>query len=187
MTRLILIKHAMPLLDETRPPRDWTISPEGREAAGRLAERLQGFSPNRVVASPEPKAADTGAVIAQRLTLPIMIDPGLGEHHREASPFRPQGQHEQAIERLFREPDKLIFGTETADQAHDRFAAALSGHLAAQGAGALVVASHGTVISLWVSRRLAIDPVPLWRSLTLPCAVVMAQDGRAFEIITADA
>jgi hypothetical protein len=45
------------------------------------------------------------------------------------------------------------------------------------------VVCHGTVISLWVARRLNLDPMKLWRSLGMPSAVVLAENGRTFELI----
>ena len=187
VTRLILVRHAMPAIDAELPTKDWPISPEGRAAARRMAEKLAPFVPACVISSTEPKAADTGRIVAERLAAPIAFDGDLVEHRRETVAFLPRAEVEAAIEALFRRPDELVYGEENADQAHARFAGAVERHRAAHPNEALVVASHGTVISLWVSRRLGIDPVPLWRSLTLPCAVVMAEDGRTFEIITADA
>jgi broad specificity phosphatase PhoE len=185
VTRLILVKHAMPLIDESRPPREWPISPEGLAASERLADKLAGLRIGSVAASSEPKANDTGAAIAARLAVPMVTDSGLIEHHREAVPFLPRDEFNAIIGRLFDEPDRLIYGEETADQAHARFSAALDRQIAAAPAGALLVASHGTVISLWVSRRLRIAPLPLWKALTLPSAVVLSEDGRSVELIEA--
>ncbi|MFI4951487.1 MAG: hypothetical protein ACHP7A_10685, partial [Caulobacterales bacterium] len=42
----------------------------------------------------------------------------------------------------------------------------------------LLVASHGTVLSLYLSRRLALDPFDLWKSLALPEAFVLDGEGR---------
>jgi 2,3-bisphosphoglycerate-dependent phosphoglycerate mutase len=187
MSRLIFFRHAMPAIDEARPSKDWPISPEGRIAAGRMAEKLAPFVPAFVIASPEPKAADTGRVVAQRLGAPIAFDADLAEHHRETVGWLPRAQVEAAIEGLLRQPDRLIYGEETGDEAHARFAGAVERHSLAHPDQALIVATHGTVISLWLSRRLGVDPMPLWRSLSLPSAVVMAPDGRSYEIITADA
>jgi 2,3-bisphosphoglycerate-dependent phosphoglycerate mutase len=181
MTRLILVKHAMPLIDEAKPSKDWTISDEGRVAAGRLADRLAAFAPAVVAASTEPKAADTGRVIAVRLNAPIVFDDGLVETRRETVGWLPRAEVEAGLERLFREPGALVYGEETADQAHARFAAAIERQAAAADGNTLIVATHGTVISLWVSRRFGVEPMPLWRSLSLPSAVVVGGDG--FELI----
>ncbi len=52
---LVLVKHARPEVDPTRPAASWTLGPEGVAGAGRLAERLRPLSmdlfdePSRVV------------------------------------------------------------------------------------------------------------------------------------------
>jgi len=184
MSRLVLVKHAMPAIDEGRPSKLWPLSEEGRVAAGRLAERLRPLAPARVVASTEPKAADTGRVIAERLGAPITFDEGLVETHRETVGWLPRAEVEARIEGLFRRPAELVYGEETGDVAHVRFAAAVERATAGESASTVAVAAHGTVIALWVSRRLGIDPMPLWRSLSLPSAVVV--EGGRYEIISAD-
>lgn len=186
VTRLILVKHAMPVIDQARPSKDWPISQEGEVMAARLAERLKGFVPAFVAASTEPKAADTGRIIAERLGAGLTFDPDLVETRRETVGWGTRAQVEAGIQALFRRPAEVAYGEESADAACARFAGALDRHRAAHPDEALIVACHGTVISLWVSRRLRTDPMPLWRSLPLPCAVVMAEDGESYEIIAAD-
>jgi broad specificity phosphatase PhoE len=186
MARLILVKHAMPAIDEARPPKDWPISQEGRAAAARLATRLAPFRPGFVIASTEPKAADTGRIIAEGLEAPVAFDADLVETRRETAGWGTRAEVEAGIERLFRRPDEVVYGEESADAAHARFAGAIERCQAAHSDAPLVVVAHGTVISLWVSRRLGVDPMPLWRGLPLPGAVVMAEDGASFEIIGAD-
>lgn len=186
MSRLVLVKHAMPAIDEDRPSKLWPLSEEGRAAAARLAEKLRGLGPARVAASTEPKAADTGRIIAGTLQAPIVFDDDLVETHRETVGWLPRIEVEAAIEGLFRRPTELVYGEETGDAAHARFAAAVERARAAAPIGATIIAAHGTVISLWVSRRLGVDPMSFWRSLPLPGAVVVAADEASFEIVTAD-
>lgn len=186
MARLILVKHAMPAIDEARPSKNWPISQEGRAAAAKLATRLEPFRPAFVVASTEPKAADTGRIIAERLGADVAFDADLVETRRETVGWGTRAEVEAGIAGLFRRPSEVVYGEESADAAHARFAGAVERRRVADPAASLVVVAHGTVISLWVSRRLGIDPMPLWRSLPLPGAVVMAEDGESFEIIGAD-
>ncbi|HWA60321.1 MAG TPA: histidine phosphatase family protein [Caulobacteraceae bacterium] len=175
MSRLILVKHAMPQIDPAVPAKDWRLSDQGWGAATTLAHKLKGFGPGRVVASPEPKATDTGHVIAEAIGWPFEVEPAFAEHSRATVKFGTQAEVEASIRRLFEEPDRLVYGEETADQAHARFAEAIERHLAAS-SGTLLAACHGTVITLWVSRRYGLDPMPFWKSLALPSAVVI-EDG----------
>ena len=177
---IILIKHAMPVILEGVPSKDWVLGREGRTAAAALAEKLRPRAPAALVASPEPKALETGRILAGAFGLDVQGDEGLVETRRETVPFLPREALEAGIQRFFNQPADLVFGEETADVAHARFAAALDRH---RGQRPLVVACHGTVISLYVSRHTGADPMSLWRSLTLPHALVLGEDGRVIDSI----
>ena len=86
----------------------------------------------------------------------------------------PAGAIETAVAEFFRNPDRLVLGCETADQAHARFAGAVGRLLQEHAASNLVVVAHGTVISLFVARLLGWEPFPLWRRLGLPSFVVLS-------------
>ena len=85
---LILVRHAQPAIDEARPPPEWRLSEAGRAAAGALAERLAPYAPVAAGASPEPKALETGEIVAARFGLPVAADAGFAEHHRPDLPFQ---------------------------------------------------------------------------------------------------
>jgi broad specificity phosphatase PhoE len=180
---LILVKHAMPRIEPARPSRSWTLSDEGRTAAGRLAERLVRLGPVALAASDEPKAVETASIIGDVLGLKPAVDPDLGETRRETVPFQSQETFEAGIARFFAEPDALVFGEETADAAHARFSGALERRA---GFSPQVVVAHGTVISVYVSRRAGIEPMTLWRSLGLAHALVLGADGRIVDRLTAE-
>src|SRR5262245_61905244 len=150
---LVLIRHARPLVDPGLPARAWTLSDEGREAARALVGRVRPLAVTRVVSSVEPKAWETGAIVAQRLGVPCSAAPGLHEHDREGAPFLAEEQFQAAMEALFERPDALVFGRETANQARDRFAAAVDAVLAEYPDDTVAISSHATVISLLAALR----------------------------------
>ena len=80
---LILVKHGAPRLEPGTPPSQWTLAPEGRDQAERIAGKLADFSPSAVVSSLEPKAIETAAVIAGAFGLVAELDAGLGEQRNE--------------------------------------------------------------------------------------------------------
>jgi hypothetical protein len=49
-------------------------------------------------------------------------------------------------------------------------------HLVSFGASDLIVVTHGTVMSLYVSQELGIEPLSFWRGLATPCALVTTRD-----------
>ena len=180
---LILIKHAMPTIDPAAPSRFWRLSDEGRAASVRMGQRLARLAPAAIVSSDEPKAVETASIISQALGLAPAVDADLGETKRETVPFQDRETFEAGIARFFDEPSSLVFGEETGNEAFARFSAAIDRR--ARWAP-LVVVAHGTVISLYVSRRGGGEAMELWRSLGLPHALVLGADGRVIDSIAAE-
>lgn len=174
---LILIKHGMPLIVPGQPPSGWELAPEGREQALRLAERLVDLAPDRFVSSLEPKAIQTAEALATRLGRPCGRDACLGEQLNDAGPFTDQQTFQASVARMFAHPRELVMGEETADQAYERFDAALSRQQDAHRGERLAIVGHGRVISLWISRRFGVDPMPLWLCLRLGSALAVGEGG----------
>ena len=174
-TGLIFIRHSLPAIDPAIPAREWRLSPEGQLRCRKLAGRLANFNPQRIVTSLEPKALETAQIVAETLRIPYESAAGLHEHVRRGVKYSSQGDFETSIRAFFEQPVQLVYGEETADQAHARFAKAVE---AVQeqypGQAPLVIVTHGTVISLFVARTYGSDPFSLWKSLTLPCIVEFA-------------
>ena len=176
MTRdrhLILVKHAMPQVDVDTPAHLWRLRPEGAAAAGTLALRLLArYQPSKVVASVEPKATETGSIIAERLRLPFATTEGLHEHDRRTVGFLGRAKFAARIHDLFAYPEQVVFGSESASDALMRFATAVDRAIAEDDSGGdVVVVSHGTVISLFVATRSDVDGENLWATLGLPSYV----------------
>jgi len=172
--KLVLVRHSLPEIVPSLPASQWRLSEEGRLRCEKLAERLALYEPAIVVTSLEPKAAETGQIAADILGVPFKTASGLHEHQRpRAGLFRIREQFEAQVARLFERPGELILGNETADQAHARFATAIAAVVGQHPAGNLVVVTHGTVLTLFVTRIVGLDPVPFWKRLGLPCFVVL--------------
>src|SRR5688500_3788694 len=82
MTRLLLIKHAKPVVTPGLPPEQWPLGDEGRAQAAVLAERLRRYAPARVICSEEQKARETGQILGEKLGAAVITSPGLREHER---------------------------------------------------------------------------------------------------------
>ena len=171
--RVVLVKHASPILDSSRPAREWRLGEEGEAQSRRLADRLRAFSPMRLVASPEPKAFKTGQVVAAELDLPITSVEGLEEFDRPVMPMMLKAEYERVNAAIFADFDRQALGVESARGALGRFSAALGGQLAQTEKQTLVVITHGTVISLFACAHNELDPFELWKRLSCPSFVVM--------------
>lgn len=175
MRRLVLVRHSLPEIIPHLPASQWPLSDEGRRRCQGLARELGAYEPVAVIASLEPKASDTGRIVARNLGIPFETSPNLHEHDRRGVAFQgDEGQFRAQVANLFRNPGQRVFGNESADEAHRRFANAIAQVLDNHPAGNLIVASHGTVITLFVARATGLDPIPFWKSLDLPAFVVLS-------------
>ena len=80
MRKLILVKHARPQVTDGVASHEWGLSDEGRAACGPLAEAIRPHDPAVIVTSNEPKAQETGRLVADALGKPLETVPGLQEH-----------------------------------------------------------------------------------------------------------
>ena len=170
---LILVKHSLPKIIGDVPAREWRLSEEGQIRAQRLAEWLIQYQPEVMVSSVEPKARETAEVIARNHNLTFSIVEGLHEHDRSNVSHLSQEQLRTSVREFFQKPDELVFGKETADQAHARFYRAVHSILNEHENKTIVVVSHGTVISLFVSRLTGSSDFDLWNMLGLPSFIAV--------------
>jgi broad specificity phosphatase PhoE len=171
---LILVRHSLPAIDPEVASARWPLSAEGRERCLALAERLAEYDLTAIVTSTEPKASETGQIVADVLGIPCDSAPNLHEHERANVGFGTTEQFIKQVIRLFEHPEELVMGSETADQAHSRFALAVSAVVEQHPAGNLAVVSHGTVMTLFISRIANLDLVPFWQRLGLPAYAVLS-------------
>ena len=170
--RIVFIRHGKPQIDENVPSAQWRLSDAGANATAALAEHFRDYAFTAIASSPEPKAVGTAQALALPLNLPVEIDAGLAEQARHSVGFLALEELNAGIARFFHSTSELVFGDETADQAFARFDAALA-RQKARGARDLVLVTHGTILTLYLSRTLAIDPMPFWRTLPAPAAMVV--------------
>lgn len=147
-----------------------------------MALELLVHRPGFLFSSAEPKAVQTGEIVARKLGVPNQVVPDLREHKgRRAGDRVPGPEFRTRLSRFFGNPSKLVFGTETADDAHDRFASAIDTITTRVSSGCAVVVSHGTVISLFTARANGLDPYEVWSRLTCPGFIRMRIPG--FEVL----
>lgn len=170
---LILVKHSLPGIIENVPAREWKLSEEGQRRAQQLAKRLNQYQPEVIASSIEPKAQETAEIIARKYNLMIQIVDGLHEHDRSNTQYLSTDKFKSAVCEFFENPEKLVFGNETANQCHARFDQAVRSALGLYEDKTIVIIAHGTVISLFVSRLTGISDLILWYELGLPSFVVI--------------
>jgi len=181
MTRmpLILVKHSLPQVVKDMPAREWVLSEQGRDRVYALAEKLRVYRPEIIVSSIEPKARETASVLARNLELEYQMVNGLHEHDRSSSPYYSNDEFQRLVREFFENPSALIFGSESADQALERFRRTVKSVLDSYQDETIVIVTHGTVISLYVSWLTGCDGYELWGELGLPSFVVLDIQSRA--------
>lgn len=182
MTKLIFIRHANPAIDEHKPAHEWPLSDVGRERSRLMADHLRDLGLDRIVASEEMKAAETGQMVAEILGIPFETMPGLHEHVRPKANWMGREQFETQVAALFNRPNELVMGAETADEAHERFSTAVQAALERYPNQTLAIATHGTVMTLYIARLTGIEPVAFWKSIGMPAFTIV--DLERGEIVT---
>lgn len=173
---LILVRHSAVQVDTAVPGPHWQLSEDGRSRCHTLAAKLTPYPIDWFVTSHEPKAIETGQILAEVLGVPCQTAAGLQEHDRRGVPyFASKTAFETAVSTFFTHPTELVFGAETAVQARDRFATAVAQQLANHPQKNLALVAHGTVLTLFICQHNPqLHPMPFWQALTLPCAFVLA-------------
>lgn len=161
--RLILVRHAMPIVQPDVPSDEWQLGDEGRRDARSLRSKLHEDA--YFVASDEPKAIQTLEELANNAG--ASIDPGFREVRRPhfwSDDYR-------AVARSYIEGVRLP-GWEDHDRVAERFAAAVARHaiLAAASGRALVIGTHGLASTVWLASIMRLDPSPaeFWEDLRFP-------------------
>ena len=184
MKLLLLVKHSSPEVVEDVPAREWVLSGIGKVRAEKLAEQLRSYKPEIIVSSVEPKAIQTAEIVARRLALENKVFENLQEHDRRNSSYHSKDEFRRLVQEFFFQPDKLIFGSETAVQALDRFRTAVEIVLNQFDNKVIVIVAHGTVISLFAEWLTGCDGYDLWQKLDLPSFVIIdLQSKRLLEAV----
>lgn len=151
MPLLRYISHPNVVQDPDVPVPQWSLSPFGRERARALAAQPWAVSIGRVVSSPETKAREAAAILAERLGLDVEVRPDTGEIDRSATGFLPAEEHDAQAAAFFARPEVSTQGWERAVDAQERIHAALA-DLLVPGDADVAVVGHGAVGTLWYCR-----------------------------------
>jgi broad specificity phosphatase PhoE len=148
--QLLLIRHALPLRSEAGEGSDPHQADEGLEQARRLPDALARHPIARVVSSPQRRAVQTAAPVADALGLSMDLDDRFAEYDRDLSVYipieqvreeYPQEWARMAEGHLPRGVDERAFRVRVAEAVDD----VVTG---AEHADTVAVFSHGGVINV---------------------------------------
>jgi broad specificity phosphatase PhoE len=126
-----------------------------------------------VVSSLEPKAEETGRLVAEQLAIPWRIAPDLHEHDRRSVPHLRSGEFISMIELFFRTPRQRVLGNESAEEAKSRIGRAIGAVIESEPGKNIAIVTHGTVLALYAAPVLKRAPFELWRKMSLPSFVAI--------------
>jgi len=87
--QLLLIRHALPLRSTPGEGADPELSDVGVDQAGRLPNALRRHRIARVLSSPQRRAIQTAAPVADSLGLPVKVDDRLAEYDQDLAHYVP--------------------------------------------------------------------------------------------------
>lgn len=173
---LFLVRHAHSPFsqDEMRP-----LSPAGHAAAVRVADLLEDAGITRVVSSPYTRAVQTVRPLADRLGLPVDIEPDLRER-RLCDEIVDDVQ--RRIERVWTDFMFAFPNGESSAAAQDRVRHAVDRIAGEAGGQRVAIASHGNALALYLR---TLDPAVdfgFWSRMSQPDVYAVGQyhDGRPF-------
>lgn len=172
MPKLILVKHAKPLVDPSKSSELWKLSDEGRAQAQKLADVLAPCNVSIVISSTEPKAIETAQILATALNIETQSFPDLHEHDRSNVPHMRSGEFISHVELFFRRPDERVLGRESAGEALERFERGIEAVLKMHPEQNIAIVSHGTVIALFIEKHSDRNGFQVWREMSLPSFAV---------------
>lgn len=145
--RLVFVRHALPVVDDTVPRGWWPLTDEGQLAARQLASRLQLPRDELVVASEELKARQTAEAFSDK----VNVDPRLNEVQRPWTDSR----YRQLAQRWLQ--GQQVEGWESVRSAVDRMQEAVK-NAVQKGEGSACLITHGLIMSAYLGTIADIEP-----------------------------
>lgn len=180
MTRVFFVRHGHPSSAVSRAEPDPSLSLLGlrqaRDAAGWLDDNVERPC---VLSSPARRAYQTATVIAERLGVAVVADPGLSEIGGAGDADR---ETRQRVSELWRTGDRTARHPdgETLGDALDRFTIVLSRAVKAHPGHDLVLVSHGAFVAMGLLHLCEHDWDPMTVGGLAHCAVPELEIHRAF-------
>ncbi|QMT02628.1 histidine phosphatase family protein [Gordonia jinghuaiqii] len=154
LMELMLIRHALPMpAADSRDPGDPGLGEEGRRQAELVAMRLAEMGPwDALYCSPQARALETAAPIAQRAGLDVTVRDGLAEFDwgkADYIHFEELAKPGNTMMAKFAREDFSDYGT-TAEEIRAKAIDAVEQIVAHHAGGRVMVVTHGTVVNGFV-------------------------------------
>jgi broad specificity phosphatase PhoE len=160
-TPLVLVRHALPVVDRDIAPQEWPLSDQGRSDAQALARQLDFPADTHVVSSDELKAIQTAGAFSHE----FVVDRRLREVDR------PCMEGDESVARRWLAGEG-VDGWESRSDVRRRMGEAVAAAATRAETGVCLV-SHGLAISVLVADLAEVDPVEFWSRFRFPDYVMV--------------
>lgn len=179
MERLILVRHAEPEISPRLEAAAWPLTSRGEIAVRRLATILSGLEPGWIVSSPERKARETAALLAESLEIPVAEEPLIAEQGAGPDEFiQDYGDFRERVRAHFAQPDEVVFRNEAAAAAANRMSVCVD--QCGDAGGVPVLVSHGRIMASWLASLTGQDAWAIWNDFRMPDLIEVDLKARTF-------
>ena len=166
MTRVVMVRHAEPLVDAGMPAAEWPLTDQGRENAEALGRRTaDGSAPRSCGRAPNARPAT-------RRRVPFLQPPSASA--RSSPRSRSRGTPRPVSWRTPSRPisrGDVVEGWEPRADVIARFARLTPVEADLRASERAVVVSHGVLIATWLDHAIGLeDPYSFWSNLRTPDA-----------------
>ncbi len=163
VTRVVLTRHAEPLIGGDTPAAEWPLTDKGRNDARVLGRRLASRSASKIVwASPERRARETALLAFPSVAIDVRDQ--LMEVKKPW--YASSAEHADAVARYLRR--EVVVGWEPRQDVIARIAQLKSDFGSPQN---MIIVSHGVFLTTWIDLEVGLeDPVSFWSNLRMPDA-----------------
>ena len=150
---LIFLRHAETQKSETIPISKWILTKEGKKKSLELMNSSIFDTVDIILSSKEIKAYQTVLPLSKRLNKKIKSIPNIGEINRDAGKVMTKDEYDKAKTKIFENLDFTTNGWETSRHALNRFEKMIKKINSKYSNKKILIASHGTVMTLYFARK----------------------------------
>lgn len=182
MVDVFFVRHAKSAPGEGVKDEEVPLTEIGHKQANDLVKKLDELKPDAFYSSPYKRAFETIEPYTSHYHHRVVTLPNLREK-AHAIPWGKDVDFFAEIRKFWDDFDHALPGGESNRMALDRFASAVNQVVRQKNNKRLVIASHGTVIGLFLN---SIDPhfgYEEWKAMPMPCMSHVGFDGNNFQLI----
>jgi broad specificity phosphatase PhoE len=146
--KYVFLRHALTIVDFSKPANQWILSKEGIEKIERVSRNKYFDDVDIIAASTEQKAIDTASFVSKRIGKDIITFDELKELER-GKPLNNIDSYENSVKLVLERKGTNPKDWETADNALFRFKNVIENFDSSFEGKKILVVSHGLVLTLY--------------------------------------